>query len=71
MNYNARDDENDSQALRDVEINEGRNQKEHQVLMIDKTTSFNKRAKGKKGKLQVEWQASFHSREEAQSWTKA
>ena len=28
--------------------------KEHQVLMIDKTTSFNKRAKGKKGKLQVE-----------------
>ena len=23
--------------------------KEHQVLMIDKTTSFNKRAKGKKG----------------------
>ena len=45
--------------------------KEHQVLMIDKTTSFKKRAKGKKGKLQVEWQASCHSREEAQSWTKA
>ena len=41
--------------------------KEHQVLMIDKTTSFKKRAKGKKGKLQVEWQASCHSREEAQS----
>ena len=45
--------------------------KEHQVLMIDKTTSFKKRAKGKKGKLQVEWQASCHSHEEAQSWTKA
>ena len=45
--------------------------KEHQVLMIDKITSFKKRAKGKKGKLQVEWQASCHSREEAQSWTKA
>ena len=45
--------------------------KEHQVLMIDKTTSFKKRAKGKKRKLQVEWQASCHSREEAQSWTKA
>ena len=45
--------------------------KEHQVLMIDKTTSFKKRAKGKKGKFQVEWQASCHSREEAQSWTKA
>ena len=28
--------------------------KEHQVLMIDKTTSFKKRAKGKKGKLQEE-----------------
>ena len=44
--------------------------KEHQVLMIDKTTSFKKRAKGKKGKLQVEWQTSCHSREEDQSWTK-
>ena len=45
--------------------------KEHQVLMIDKTTSFKKRAKGKKGELQVDWQASCHSHEEAQSWTKA
>ena len=45
--------------------------KEHQVLMIDKTTSFKKRAKGKERELQVEWQASCHSREEAQSWTKA
>ena len=45
--------------------------KEHQVLMIDKITSFKKRAKGKKGKLEVEWQASCHSCEEAQSWTKA
>ena len=49
-----------------VEIN-----KEHQVLMIDKTTSFKKMAKGKKRELQVERQASCHSREEAQSWTKA
>ena len=39
--------------------------KEHQVLMVDEITSFKKRAKGKKGKLQVEWQASYHSREEA------
>ena len=45
--------------------------KEHQVLMIDKITSFKKRAKGKKGKLQVEWQACCHSREEAHSWTKS
>ena len=41
--------------------------KDHQLLMIDKTTSFKKRAKGKKGKLQVEWQTSCQSREEAQS----
>ena len=48
MNYNARDDENDSRALRDAEIDEGRNQEKYQVLMVDKTTSFKKRAKGKK-----------------------
>ena len=45
MNYNARDDENDSRALRDAEIDEGRNQEKYQVLMVDKTTSFKKRAK--------------------------
>ena len=28
--------------------------KEHQVLMVDKITSFKKRAKGKKGELQVD-----------------
>ena len=41
--------------------------KEHQVLMINKTTSFKKKGKGKKGKLQKEWQESCHSHEEAQS----
>ena len=41
--------------------------KEHQVLMIDKTTSFKKKGKGKERELQVEWQASCHSREETQS----
>ena len=45
--------------------------KEHQVLMVNKTTSFKKRAKGKKGKLQVEWQTSCHSREEVEEWTQA
>ena len=45
--------------------------KEHQVLMIDQTTSFKKKGKGKERKLQVEWQTSCHSREEDQSWTKA
>ena len=55
MNYNMqRDNENNSQALRDAEINEGRNQEKHQVLMVDKITSFEKRAKGKKGELQVD-----------------
>ena len=49
MNYNARDDENDSRALRDAEIDEGRNQEKHQVLMVDKTTSFKNRAEGRRG----------------------
>ena len=49
MNYNMqRDNENNSQALRDTEIDEGRNQERHQVLMVDKTTSFKKKGKGKK-----------------------
>ena len=39
--------------------------KEHQVSMVNKTISF------KKWELQEEWQASCHSREEAQSWTQA
>ena len=41
--------------------------KEHQVLMVNKTTSFKKKGKGKKGKLQKEWQESCHSHEEAES----
>ena len=44
-----------------VEINN-----EHQVLMINKTTSFKKRAKGKKRELQEERQASCYSSKEAQ-----
>ena len=41
MNYNMqRDNQKNSQALRDAEINEGRNQEKHQVLMVNKTTSF-------------------------------
>ena len=39
--------------------------KEHQVLMVNKTTSFKKKGKGKERELQEEWQASCHSREEA------
>ena len=38
--------------------------KEHQVLMVSKTTSF-KKGKGKMGKLR-EWQASCRSSEETQ-----
>ena len=41
MNYDMQGiTENDSQALRNAEIDEGRNQEKHQVLMVDKTTSF-------------------------------
>ena len=41
--------------------------KEHQVLMVNKTTSFKKRGQGKDRELQEEWQASCHSHEETQS----
>ena len=41
--------------------------KEHQVLMINKTTSFNKKGKGKERELHVEWQACCYFCEEAQS----
>ena len=51
--------------LKAVEVE---NKKEQQVLMVNKTTSFKKKGKGKR-ELQEEWKASFHSREEAQSWT--
>ena len=43
--------------------------KEHQVLMVYKTTSLKKKGKRIERELQVEWQESYHSREEAQSWT--
>ena len=44
--------------------------KEHQVLMVNKTTSFKKKGKGKKkGELQEEQQTSCCSREETQVWT--
>ena len=39
--------------------------KEHQVLMVNKTTSFKKKGKGKERELQIEWQASCHSHEES------
>ena len=44
--------------------------KEHQVLMVNKTTRY-KKGQGKERELQEEWKASCHSREEAQSWTQA
>ena len=45
--------------------------KKNQVLMVNKTTSFKIKGKGKKGKLQKEWQESCHSHEEDQSETQA
>ena len=48
---------------------EAESKKEHQVLMVNKTTSFKKKRQRKEGELQEEWQASCHSREEAQVWT--
>ena len=42
--------------------------KEHQVLMVNKTTSFKKKGK-EEGELQEEWQESCCLGEEAQVWT--
>ena len=42
--------------------------KEHQVLMVNKTTTFKKKGKGKK-KGNEEQQTSCCSREETQVWT--
>ena len=41
--------------------------KEHQVLMVNTTTSLKKNGQGKEREFQEEWRASCHSREEAQS----
>ena len=67
MNYNARDDENDSLALRDAEINEGRNQERASSVDGWQDHQFQVKGQGKERELQEEWQASCHSREEAQS----
>ena len=40
--------------------------KEHQVLMVNRTTSFKKKRQREEGELQEEWQASCCSSEEAQ-----
>ena len=71
MNYNARDDKNDSRAIRDAEIDEGRNQEKSIKCWWLTRPLVQEKRKGKERELQVEWQASCHSREEAQSWTKA
>ena len=50
MNYNMQGMmKTITRALRDAEISEGRNQEKNQVLMVDKTTSFKKRSKGRRG----------------------
>ena len=43
--------------------------KEHQVLMVNKTTSFNKKGKGKKGNFKKNGKKGCCSREETQVWT--
>ena len=43
--------------------------KMHQVLMVDKTTSFKEKGKGKKGNFKKNGKQSCCSSEEAQVWT--
>src|SRR3954468_2916434 len=50
MNYNMQGiTKTIPKALHDAKIDEGRNQEKHQVLMVDKTTSFKKREKRRRG----------------------
>ena len=44
-------------------------EKEHQVLMVNKTTSFKKKGQREEGDFQAERQASCCSSEETQVWT--
>ena len=72
MNYNMQGmDKTIPELFTMLKATEVEIKKEHQVLMVNKTTSFKKKGQGKEGELQEEWQASCHSREEAQSWTSA
>ena len=41
--------------------------KEHQVLMVNKTTSFKKKGKSERKGTSKEWKTSCHSHEETQS----
>ena len=43
--------------------------KEHQALMVNKTTSFKKKGKGKKGNFKKNGKQVACSSEEAQVWT--
>ena len=68
MNYNMQGMEKTIPELfAMLKVAEVEIKKEHQVLMVNKTTSFKKKRQGKERKLQEEWKASCHSREEAQS----
>ena len=69
MNYNMQGMEMISELFAVFKAAKVEIKKEHQVLMVKKTTSFKKKGKGKERKLQEKWQSSCHSREEAQSWT--
>ena len=54
MNYNARDDENDSELFVMLKSTKVEIKKEHQVLMVYRTTSFKKKGKRIERELQEE-----------------
>ena len=70
MNYNARDDKTIPELFVMLKSTKVEIKKRASSVVIDKTTSFKKKGKGNERELQVEWQASCHSHEETQSWTK-
>ena len=70
MNYNIqRMDKTIPELFAMLKAVEVEIKKEHQVLMVNKTTSFKKKGQREEGELQEEQQASCCSREETQVWT--
>ena len=70
MNYNMQGmDKRIPDLFAMLKVAEVEIKKEHQVLMVNKTTSFKKKGQREEGELQEKQQASCCSGEETQVWT--
>ena len=70
MNYNMQGmDKTIPELFAMLKAAEAEIKKEHQVLMVNKTTSFKEKGKWKKGNFKEERQKGCCSRDETQVWT--